>query len=349
MMELKGEDTMGRAFVSINTDLVNNPKYRSLGTTGWFLYSLYEQRQQVSQYHSLNGDKTFTDNNGAFIYFSNEEAADILGVSLRKLTQLRKQLIECGLIKVVRHGLRNFKIYVNQPELTPDDVELKMKWSNFSFEKKEMAQNVDTTLVANNASDYSQNMPINQSNNNQSKSNITRETNETDTPAQKSGVQPVSQPTEQDLDDMAIKSLEDKVAPVLTKSTFGRIKTLSQGSYSKAKWFVDTIFKAKSQVESKLLSSDTWLYSPVSSEATRFETNELLSKGLESALLQIAEHVYRGKETIRNASSFIYVYIRNFMASAVRNYIKDNYELVEDDEIELNMLMNFKTPAAFVA
>ncbi len=72
-------------------------------------------------------------------------------------------------------------------------------------------------------------------------------------------------------------------------------------------------------------------------------------KGWNLLSYKIAEHVYRGKETIRNASSFIYVYIRNFMASAVRNYIKDNYELVDDDEIELNMLMNFKTPAAFVA
>lgn len=342
-------NTMGRAFVPVNTDLFNNPKYFNLDMSALVLYSIYEQRQQVSQYHSLHGNKTFADDNGAFIYFSNEEAADIMRISTRKLTRLRKKLVECGLIKVVRHGLRNFKIYVNQPELTPEDVEPKMKWSNFSFEKEEVAQNVDTMLVDKMSSDNSPKCPINQSNNNQSKSNITRETSETDTPAQKSGVQPVSQTTEQDLDDMAIKSLEDKVAPVLTKSTFGRIKALSQGSYSKAKWFVDTIFKAKSQVESKLLSSDTWLYSPVSSEATRFETNELLSKGLESALLQIAEHVYRGKETIRNASSFIYVYIRNFMASAVRNYIKDNYELVEDDEIELNMLMNFKTPAAFVA
>lgn len=342
-------NTMGRAFVPVNTDLINNPKYEKLDTAAMFLYSIYEQRQQVSQYHSLRGNKTFTDDNGAFIYFSNEEAAKIIRVSLRKLTQLRKQLIECGLIEVVRHGLRNFKIYVNQPELTPDDVELTMKWSNFSFEREEVAQNVDTTLVANNASDDSQNMPINQSNNNQSKSNITRETDVTETRPQNYGAQPVYQPTEQDLDDMAIKSLEDKVAPVLTKATFGHIKTLAQGSYDKAKWFVDTIFKAKSQVESKLLSSNTWLYSPVSSEATRFETNELLSKGLESALLQIAEHVYHGKETIRNANSFIYVYIRNFMAAAVRNYIKDNYELLEDDEIELNMLMNFRTPAAFVA
>ncbi len=69
----------------------------------------------------------------------------------------------------------------------------------------------------------------------------------------------------------------------------------------------DTIFKAKNQVTKKLLSDARWLYNPASQEATRFESNDLLKRGLESALLQIAEIVYKGKEKYRiKLSSFTF-------------------------------------------
>ena len=42
-------NTMGRAFVPVNTDLFNNPKYFNLDMSALVLYSIYEQRQQVSQ------------------------------------------------------------------------------------------------------------------------------------------------------------------------------------------------------------------------------------------------------------------------------------------------------------
>lgn len=83
------------------------------------------------------------------------------------------------------------------------------------------------------------------------------------------------------------------------------------------------------------------LYNPASQEATHFESNELLKRGLESALLQIAEIVYKGKEKVQNEAKFIYVYLRNFMANAVKQYLIDNYELTEDDEIDLNLLLRF--------
>ncbi len=343
MMELKRKDT----FSMVSDVLVEDERYKELNGLAILLYSFYARRLSCSINNAQNGNSKFVDPDGTpFIFFTNEEAAKKVRTTARTVSSLRKELVKYGLITVKRYGLRHYKIYVHEPQAT---VAANKETVEVNDTQKELAEIVDTIVSENISCTSVKNVPTSEKYLERNTNNITRETNEPDTPTQKSGVQPVSQPTEQDLDDMAIKSLEDKVAPVLTKSTFGRIKTLSQGSYRKAKWFVDTIFKAKSQVESKLLSSDTWLYSPVSSDATRFETNELLSKGLESALLQIAEHVYRGKETIRNAGSFIYVYIRNFMASAVRNYIKDNYELVEDDEIELNMLMNFRTPAAFVA
>ena len=64
-----------RAFLPINTDLFNNPKYQELSCDAMVLYSLYSQRKEVSAFHSQTGNDTFTDSEGIFIYFSNDEAS----------------------------------------------------------------------------------------------------------------------------------------------------------------------------------------------------------------------------------------------------------------------------------
>lgn len=161
-----------RAFLPINTDLFNNPKYQELSCDAMVLYSLYSQRKEVSAFHSQTGNDTFTDSEGIFIYFSNDEAAKILRMSVRKISTLRSQLIDCGLISVVRHGLKNFKIYVNTPETTPAETDLVLPWANFDFEKPVKS------VPANSASTKSQKLPINQSNNNQTKLLLSRESNE---------------------------------------------------------------------------------------------------------------------------------------------------------------------------
>ena len=119
---------------------------------------------------------------------------------------------------------------------------------------------------------------------------------------------------------------------------------MAQGQYEKAKWLVDTIFKAKSQIESRLLSSDKWLYSQEGNEAIRFETNNFLVRGVESALLQITEIIYRQHKEIKNIKGFIYVYLRKFMSFAVKKYLIQNFELSEDTILELDKLVSFKKP-----
>lgn len=94
-----------RPFLPVSVSLLTNPKYRNLDIETIILYSTYESYQ-----HSK--ENVFTDENGTFIYFPNEKAADIVRVSTRKITRMRKELIDCGLIKVVRNGYKNDKIYV---------------------------------------------------------------------------------------------------------------------------------------------------------------------------------------------------------------------------------------------
>ena len=316
-----------RAFLPINTDLFNNPKYQELSCDAMVLYSLYSQRKEVSAFHSQTGNDTFTDSEGIFIYFSNDEASKILRMSVRKISTLRSQLIDCGLISVVRHGLKNFKIYVNTPETTPAETDLVLPWANFDS--------------ANSASTKSQKLPINQSNNNQTKLLLSRESNESALQNQHNTLVTPEKSEKDILNELSLDSITTRLKKTLSLPVVSRLKVLANNSYAKLKWFSDTIFKAKSQVTKKLLSDAKWLYNPASQEATHFESNELLKRGLESALLQIAEIVYKGKEKVQNEAKFIYVYLRNFMANAVKQYLIDNYELTEDDEIDLNLLLRF--------
>lgn len=328
---------MKKAFLSINADLINNPKYKDLSNDALMMFALYEQRQQVSIFHASQGDNRFVDKEGAFVFFSNEDMANILRISLRKVTSLRKSLVQHGLISVKRSGLTTFKIYVNEPEETPEGVSLAMAWSNFSFEEK------PATRLANIADSDTQILPVNQSQTNQSKLNISRETSVS--PSTEEVVQPKTvtdfSTSSLDLEKQSLESLYDRMNTILPKNVIGRINVLAQGKYEEAKELFDTIFKAKSQVSNRLLSCPTWLYDDGAVEATRFEHNDFLTRGLESALLQVTEIIYKGSNNIKNKSNFIYVYLRNFMASAVKAYITGKYELKIDDEIELNMLMNF--------
>ena len=261
-----------RAFLPINTDLFNNPKYQELSCDAMVLYSLYSQRKEVSTFHSQTGNDTFTDSEGIFIYFSNDEAAKILRMSVRKISTLRSQLIDCGLISVIRHGLKNFKIYVNTPETTPAETDLVLPWANFDFEKP------IKSIPADSASTKSQKLPINQSNNNQTKLLLSRESNESVSQNQSNTLVTPKKSEKDVLNELSLDSIVTRLKDTFSLPVVSRLKVLANNSYTKLKWFSDTIFKAKSQVTKKLLSNDKWLYNPASQEATLFESNDLLKR-----------------------------------------------------------------------
>lgn len=347
-----------KAFLPINMDLFNNPKYRDLDSSARELYALYNQRQKISEYYTSQGNTNFVDNEGCFIFFSNEEAAKIMGVSIRKMSTLRKKLIEHNLIKVRRHGLTSFKIYVFEPQVTPSNTDLLVPWGNFTFTetKKEKLDNTNsfkedgTNARKNNISQDAniaygnvQKKHINKTNIN--KTIYTNETSETHNTSKKINKKTTfnspSKHVTTEIDKLAILSLKDKAINVISPTAWGRILVLTAGNYKKSKNLIDIIFKAKSQVTNKLLSSSNWLYNPVSQEATRFETNHLLTKGLESALIRMTEIIYKGQEKIRDTEKFMYSFIRNNVAASVKKYISDTFELKQNELVELNRLLNF--------
>ena len=123
-----------KAFLGINLDLLENPKYKSLDSRATMLYALYADRYAASLHNARLGNTAFVDNMGVFIRFTNELAAKVLHTTEKMIGKFRKQLSDCGLIKVTRDGLKGYKIYVAPVEETPANVELILPWKNHHVE-----------------------------------------------------------------------------------------------------------------------------------------------------------------------------------------------------------------------
>ena len=122
-----------KAFLGINLDLLENPKYKNLDSRAMMLYALYADRYSASMNNARLGTTAFVDDMGVFIRFTNELAAKVLHVSKQKITDFRKELSDLDLIKVVREGLKGYKIYVYPVQQTPNNVELLLPWKNHTI------------------------------------------------------------------------------------------------------------------------------------------------------------------------------------------------------------------------
>lgn len=122
-----------KAFLGVNLDLLENPKYKNLDSRAMMLYALYSDRYSASMNNARLGNTAFVDDMGVFIRFTNELASKVLHVSRQKVTDFRKDLADLGLIKVVREGLKGYKIYVYPVQQTPENVELLLPWKNHTI------------------------------------------------------------------------------------------------------------------------------------------------------------------------------------------------------------------------
>ena len=90
------------------------------------LYELLLRRTGLSIH---NGEKWYTPNLGVFVIYPREEAAKMLGCSLRTVTAVFRQLVSAGLIFEERPGQgKANRIYVCKPDL-PETAELPKKKS----------------------------------------------------------------------------------------------------------------------------------------------------------------------------------------------------------------------------
>ena len=122
-----------KAFLGINLDLLENPKYKNLDSRAMMLYALYADRYSASMNNARLGNTAFVDDMGVFIRFTNELAAKVLHTTAKMISKFRKQLESENLIKIVREGLKGYKIYVYPVQQTPNDVELLLPWKNHTI------------------------------------------------------------------------------------------------------------------------------------------------------------------------------------------------------------------------
>ena len=122
-----------KAFLGINLDLLENPKYKNLDSRAMMLYALYADRYSASMNNARLGNTAFVDDMGVFIRFTNELAAKVLHTTAKMISKFRKQLESENLIKIVREGLKGYKIYVYPVQQTPNNVELLLPWKNHTI------------------------------------------------------------------------------------------------------------------------------------------------------------------------------------------------------------------------
>src|SRR5699024_7865015 len=159
--------------------------------------------------------------------FSNDEAAKILRMSVRKISTLRSQLIDCGLISVIRHGLKNFKIYVNTPETTPAETDLVLPWANFDFEKP------IKSVPANSASTKTQYFTINQTNNKITRLLLSRESNEIVSQYQSYTLVTTKKFEKYVLNELSLDSIVTRLKYTFSLPVVSRLKVLANNSYTK--------------------------------------------------------------------------------------------------------------------
>ncbi|MDW3022969.1 replication initiator protein A [Ligilactobacillus salivarius] len=337
---MQKENKIPKRFIPIDVDLFNNPKYHTLSNGAKLVYSVYSSRFRISFYHYLEEDYTYYDaEKGLFIYFANEDLARILNVSTRSITNYKRELLEFGLIEVQDTKNNGHRIYVKDVEPTPIDLgkeELAMPYFVIDEEESSSKETENDSVVMENFSNVKA-KKILLSNEKLKIKNITYDSGTGYIPNNNS-----TQPqTNSSLRDLSVESIGNRIKNQISTPVFAKIKMLAQNSYEKIKFYTDTIFKAKSQVMSRLLNNPNWLYRQEFQEATRFESNLFLTDGLEKSLLKLAEIMYKSDNEIRSEERLSYVYLRNGLANSTKKYLLDNFEFSDDERYQITQALAF--------
>lgn len=311
-------------YLPIDLNLINNPQYENLSIEAMMLHALYTMRMTCSIYNSQK-DGSWLDEAGLpYIYFSNEEAADLLRVSERKVTNLKTSLVQAGLIQVIRHGLKNYRIYVSNPKAPEEGIVVKLAFKNHTSRKTivPVENNVPEKTIelstvdreAESASTNAQDLLI--STQKHLAKQTTRATNVTE---------PLPETAAISQGQSLIDGLSARYAHLLPQQAFQRFLPFCEGDYQKARWFVDTIFKAKYASTQQYIQAGL----PAEAEVLTFEHNEYFKNDIADAIAKAIEQMYRYK-TVKNPEGFFFTFMRGFFSEKTRQYLVDHYQLTPE-------------------
>ena len=126
-------------------------------------------------------------------------------------------------------------------------------------------------------------------------------------------------------DQSLIEGLNARYAHLLPQQAFQRFLPFCEGNYQKARWFVDTIFKAKYASTQQYIQAGL----PAEAEVLTFEHNEYFKGDIGDAIAKAIEQMYRYK-TVKNPEGFFFAFMKGFFTEKTRQYLIDHYELTAD-------------------
>lgn len=309
-------------YIPIDLNLINNPRYEQLSIEAMMLHALYTMRMTCSIYNSQKEGSWLDEAGLPYIYFSNEEAAELLRVSQRKITNLKTALIDAGLIQVLRHGLKNYRIYVANPLAPEKGILPKLAFKNYTTTKSlvpvenKPEEPVKLSTVDREAESAAANkQDLLTSTQKHLAKPITNATNVTVS----TSTQTISQ------DQTLIQALSARYAHLIPEQAFQRFLPFCEGNYQKARWYVDTIFKAKYASTKQFIQAGL----PAESDVLTFEHNEYFRGDLADAIAKAIEQMYRYK-TVKNPEAFFFAFMKGFFTEKTRQYLVDHYQLTPE-------------------
>lgn len=122
-----------------------------------------------------------------------------------------------------------------------------------------------------------------------------------------------------------IDGLSARYAHLLPEQAFQRFLPFCNGNYQKARWFVDTIFKAKYASTQQYIQAGL----PAEAEVLTFEHNEYFKADIGDAIAKAIEQMYRFK-TVKNPEGLFYAFMKGFFTEKTRQYLVDHYQLTAE-------------------
>ncbi|MGM0226311.1 hypothetical protein IGI39_003276, partial [Enterococcus sp. AZ135] len=126
-------------------------------------------------------------------------------------------------------------------------------------------------------------------------------------------------------DNSLIEGLNARYAHLLPQQVFDRFLPFCAGDYQKARWFVDTIFKAKYVSTQDYINAGL----PAEAEVLTFEHNEYFRSDISDAVAKAIEQMYRYK-TVKNPEGFFFAFMKGFFTEKTRQYLVDHYEMTPE-------------------
>ena len=112
------QEQYGMKYYQMPKVFFTNEKYKKLSNDAKILYALLHDRLQVSI-----KNKWIDSTNSLYFIFTNQKLSEILNVSPRKITTIKKELMDTNLLVQKQKSFNApFHLYLMKPEITVDDI-----------------------------------------------------------------------------------------------------------------------------------------------------------------------------------------------------------------------------------